>query len=75
MPLFAWCSSGSAPLAIVFLLTAALGATNGSLTVTSFLGAADLSGVAGAELCGVFMVFTLMLGLLTGSFCAWLWLL
>ena len=75
MPLFAWCSWGAAPPAAVFALTALLGASNGSLTTTAFLLAAERSGPAAAAPAVALMVFAIMLGLLVGSLCGWLWLL
>lgn len=75
LPFFAWCAWGAAPPAAVFLLTAALGATNGSLTTTAFMLAAEQGGPAAAEPVGALMVFALMAGLLCGSLFAWLWLL
>jgi hypothetical protein len=74
-PIFAWCSWRGAPPAVVFVATATLGATNGSLTTTAFLYASKLAGPVEADICGLLMVLCLMFGLLAGSIFSWLWLL
>jgi hypothetical protein len=73
-PVFAWCSWGGPPL-VVFVATAFLGASNGSLTTTAFLYASKLAGSVDADMSGLLMVLCLMFGLLAGSLCSWLWLL
>jgi hypothetical protein len=75
LPTFAWVSSINAAPVLVFLLTFALGASNGLLTNTAFMHASMLAGPERAQTCGNLMVLSLMAGLLVGSLSSYGWLL
>lgn len=75
IPLFAWCAMGSAPTTVVFILTAALGFSNGMLTTTAFAEATIVAGAKDAETAGNVMVLCLMFGLILGAVLGWSWLL
>ena len=56
------------------VLTLALGVTNGWYSAVVMMTAPKVVGAKECEACGTIMVFFLLLGLTTGAFCGWLWL-
>ena len=75
IPAFHLAAVGGAGPAILGLLTALLGGTNGWLTACAMMAGAAAAPPAAAELTGNLMVLFLILGLCIGAACGFLWLL
>ncbi len=75
VPLYAWAARSGAGEAPLFLLTLALGLSNGFLTAASFAFAPRGLPVESLELAGLALVLALLVGLTLGAFSGWLWLL
>ena len=76
VPLYAWAARAQASETVLFLLTLALGLSNGFLTAASFAFApAGLPPGPSLELAGLALVLALLVGLTLGAFSGWLWLL
>jgi len=75
IPLYAWAARSGAGEAPLFLLTLALGLSNGFLTAASFAFAPRGLPVERLELAGLALVLALLVGLTLGAFSGWLWLL
>lgn len=75
IPAFHLAAVGGAGPAVLGLLTALLGTTNGWLTACAMMAGAAAAPPAAAELAGNLMVLFLILGLCIGAACGFLWLL
>ena len=75
VPLYAWAARSGAGEAPLFLLTLALGLSNGFLTAASFAFAPRGLPAESLELAGLALVLALLVGLTLGAFSGWLWLL
>lgn len=75
IPAFHLAAVNGAGPAVLGLLTALLGATNGWLTACAMMAGAASAPPAAAELAGNLMVLFLILGLCIGAACGFLWLL
>lgn len=73
IPLYACLAVYGAPEAAFFLLTFALGLSNGWVTTLFFCAAPRGLSPAAAETAGMINVFALMVGLNIGAFLGWLW--
>lgn len=73
IPLYAGLAVYGAPEPAFFLLTAALGASNGWLTTLIFCAAPRGLSPSAAELAGMINVFAELAGLNIGAYLGWLW--
>lgn len=78
VPAFWLCVSGPPAMrgeVVVFILTIALGGTNGYVSSSSFVSAPLCVESHEAETAGILMVAFLLSGLTVGALCGWLWVL
>lgn len=73
IPLYAGLAIYGAPEAAFFVLTFALGLTNGWLTTLIFCGAPRGLSPSAAEMAGMVNVFAELAGLNAGAYLGWLW--